>query len=201
MDVFVAADIFGVTPALDALCMELSQKAQDLYVIDPYMGTDHKFETETDAYRFFMDQVGLDRYQSILLERISRCRPGSVLIGFSVGAAAAWIISASHIHAQIQKAFCFYGSQIRNHTPIHPLFDMELIFPCQEPHFDVDGLIELLKTRDRVTCSKAKGLHGFMNRLSPHFDSSCFKTHMDYLKASIEQLKHPGRPDKTALMR
>lgn len=184
---FLVSDIFGRTPALEAIGKRLSESVPDFRIIDPYQGVDHQFETEAHAYKHFMDRVGLKNYQSVLTDYLTPSGPGRVLIGFSVGSATIWGICGQPSFCHIKKAFCFYGSQIRNETGIHPLFDMELIFPERESHFDVDELICSLNTKSRVTCTKANGLHGFMNELSPHFNPVCYDKYIKYLKTSLIQ--------------
>ena len=186
---FLVADIFGRTRALETIGQQLSETVPGIRIIDPYQGVDHRFETEALAYAYFMDRVGLKPYASILTEALAAPGPDTVLIGFSVGASAIWSVSGRPSFRHIQRAFCFYGSQIRQYTGIRPRFDMELIFPEQEPHFDVDELIQALKAKDRVSCSKAKGLHGFMNELSPHFDPACYTVFVEYLKTALIPLK------------
>ncbi len=185
---FLIADIFGRTRALESIGQDLSETVPDIRIIDPYQGVDHPFETEVLAYAYFMERVGLKNYRSILTDTLADPGPGTVLVGFSVGASALWSVSDRPFCRHIQRAFCFYGSQIRQYTGVQPRFDMELIFPEQEPHFDVDELIGILTVKDRVSCSKAKGLHGFMNELSPHFDPDCFAVFMEYLKTALIRL-------------
>ena len=189
MDIFLISDIFGKTPALEIISEKLSQTVSSLQIIDPYNGVNHKFETQNNAYDYFMDRVGLKKYQSILENELKSSGPDTALIGFSVGASAIWGISHQPSLKHIKKAFCFYGSQIRHQAHINPVFDIELFFPKQEPHFDVDDLINHLNKKDRVTCTKTKGLHGFMNELSTNFDPACYAKFIKYLKASLIQLK------------
>ncbi len=186
---FLVADIFGRTRALETMGRQLSETVPNIRIIDPYQGVDHRFETEAKAYAYFMDQVGLASYGSVLADALADPGPDTVLIGFSVGASAVWSVSERPFSRHIQRAFCFYGSQIRQYTGVQPLFDMELIFPEQEPHFDVDELIHALQSKDRVSCSKAKGLHGFMNELSPHFDPDGYSVFIQYLKTKLSPLK------------
>lgn len=186
---FLVADIFGRTQALETIGQKLSETVPDIRIIDPYQGVDHSFETEARAYAYFMDRVGLAPYASILTDALTSPGPDTVLIGFSVGASAIWSVSDRPFFRRIKKAFCFYGSQIRQYTGIQPRFDMELIFPEQEPHFNVDELIHTLQAKSRVSCSKAKGLHGFMNELSPHFDPACYAVFVEYLKTALIPLK------------
>lgn len=185
---FLIADIFGRTRALESMGQQLSETVPDIRIIDPYQGMDHRFETEALAYAYFMDRVGLASYGSSLADALASPGPDTVLIGFSVGASALWSVSDRPFRRHIRKAFCFYGSQIRQYTGIRPRFDMELIFPEREPHFNVDELIGILTAKDRVSCSKATGLHGFMNELSPHFDPESYAVFMEYLKTALNRL-------------
>jgi len=187
---FLVADIFGRTRALESIGQQLSETVPDIRIIDPYQGLDHSFETEARAYAYFMDRVGLAPYASILTEALADPGPDTVLVGFSVGASALWSVSDRTFFRHIKKAFCFYGSQIRQYTGVQPRFDMELIFPEQEPHFEVDELIGILTAKDRVSCSKAKGLHGFMNELSPHFDPDSYAVYMESLRAYCISWRH-----------
>jgi len=186
---FLIADIFGRTRALESIGQQLSETVPDIRIIDPYQGLDHRFETEARAYAYFMDRVGVASYGSIITEALASPGPDTVLIGFSVGASAVWSVSGRPFSRNIKKAFCFYGSQIRQYPGVQPCFDMELIFPSQEPHFDVDELIGMIAAKDRVSCSKAPGLHGFMNELSPHFNATGYALFMDYLKPALISLR------------
>ena len=185
MKIFLVSDIFGRTPALETICNKLSTSSPDIQIIDPYNGFNHKFESQTHAYEYFMDNVGLKKYQHILKNRLTKYDANIVLIGFSVGASAIWGISHQPSLKHIQKAFCFYGSQIRQNINIHPLFDIELIFPKQEPHFNVDELINLLHKKALVTCIKTNGRHGFMNKLSTHFNPDFYKDFIQHLRTYL----------------
>lgn len=185
------SDIFGRTPALEALGTDLSVPAPGCppvpppAIVDPYGGTDPQFDSEASAYDYFTARVGLDRYVEILKQRLDDVPPGAVLMGFSVGAAALWRISDNPRFSNVVKGFCFYGSRIRDYPDVRPRFDLDLIFPRMEPRFNVKELIQDLSDRPRITCSRATGLHGFMNRLSPNFDAACYNTHVHKLRAEL----------------
>lgn len=189
MPVLLISDIFGRTPALETICEQLSQTETGIQMIDPYNGVNHGFETEADAYAYFMDRVGIKKYQAILKDPLKVSGKDTTLVGFSVGAYAIWGISHLASLKHIKKAFCFYGSQIRHQTGILPVFDIKLIFPEHEPHFNVDRLIQCLNKKEHVTCSKANGLHGFMNKLSSNFSAVCYKKFIHHLKTSLSPEK------------
>lgn len=185
---YVVTDIYGRTPALESLCSDLSQASPDLQILDPYEGIHHDFDTQGQAYAYFMNQVGLEKYQAILARQVLPPGKDTILIGFSVGASAIWGISGQAPWRMLKKAFCFYGSRIRHSIGIVPLFDMELIFPEHEPHFDVDELMGCLEKKPGVTCTKAKAPHGFMNALSPGFDPAGYAYFTDYLATALARL-------------
>ena len=68
------------------------------------------------------------------------------LLGFSVGATVAWLLSGN---GKIDSATCFYGSRIRNHLDIQPSADVDLYF-CREKGFDVEEMIGTLNAKQRV---------------------------------------------------
>ncbi len=181
MAVFLISDIFGKTLALKRLCEHLFQKKTDIEIIDPYGDVGLGFESETLAYEYFMDQVGLDNYCDIIQDRLKMHRPNTILIGFSIGASAVWRLSQNNSLSYVKKAVCYYGSQIRYFMDVHPCFDVELIFPDQESHFNIDLLIDKLKETPHVSCQKTFGNHGFMNELSQNYDPSLYTKHTKYL--------------------
>lgn len=190
MDLFIISDIYGRTRALEELCTALGVTGGHPRIIDPYNGRDLEFDSQDDAYDCFMQQPGLDGYAAHTCKILSGYKAPSketdcLLIGFSVGASAIWQLSESKELPRIKKAFCYYGSQIRKNTGIKPAFDIELIFPAQEPHFNVNGLIGKLTGVPRTNCRKTKGCHGFMNQLSPGFHPDLYQTETDYLVKSI----------------
>lgn len=177
MNILIAADIFGHTPALDRLAGRL--QATTIKIIDPYDGKT-SFRDEAAAYAFFKGQSGIVAYAKKIADhlksdQVKTGRLPQALIGFSVGASAIWHLSADPVFTGIQQAIGFYGAQIRQHTRCQPVFDTRLIFPESEPHFDVDHLILDLKETPKVSCRKAIGLHGFMNEFSRNFDAALYE--------------------------
>jgi dienelactone hydrolase len=203
MDILIATDIFGHTPALDRLANQLAnrlagqQTGTTIEIMDPYDGQ-VCFRDEPAAYSFFSSQTGITAYSEKISNRLKSNhlkpghlkmgRPTHTLIGFSVGAAAIWHLSADPKFAGIQRAVGFYGSQIRHHPEILPVFDTRLIWPRSEPHFDVDHLMFILKDTPKISCCKADGLHGFMNELSQNYDENL-------TEACLEKLNPKRKPE------
>ena len=186
MDKIIVADIFGTTPAL----IELSDAISANKIIDPYDGKIMEFENESQAYRYFTENVGLDVYVEQLSQIIKKCSGDVTLIGFSVGASAIWQLSEStpvRIINVVKRAICFYGSQIRHQTNLSPKFDVRLIFPRRELHFDVQALKCALANKPRVTIEQVDFLHGFMNYHSENFNSVGYKKYLALLLNDISR--------------
>lgn len=181
MSVILVSDVFGVTPAL----LELAEQLDTASIIDPYKGQMMDFQSEKDAYSYFVGNVGLDNYLSILLGKLKLIAPPITLIGFSVGASVIWRLSEINDHNTINQAFCYYGSQIRNFIKIEPKFRLHIVFPLKEPHFDVEELESIVSRKSNVTTSKVKFLHGFMNYYSINFSDIGYAEHLDKLSVNF----------------
>lgn len=190
MKLILVSDIFGATSALKKIQDELSEIISDTGTIDPYRGRQLDFKNQADAYQYFIRHVGLETYQSILETKLKSTDSPVALIGFSTGASVIWNLSNLLSYKHVKKGFGFYGSQIRHQPDICPIFDTQLIFPEKEPHFDVDQLIEQLESKPNVSCTRSKGRHGFMNKLSDGFNPSCYHQHMDDLKRALNRLNN-----------
>ena len=177
MSIILVSDVFGVTPAL----LEISEKLGACSIVDPYEGQLMGFESEAEAYSYFVKTVGLDNYLTHLLRSVQLIEHQTTLIGFSVGAAITWRLSEISGIQLIKQAYCFYGSQIRNFTHIEPNFEMNLVFPKSEPHFDVVELQNILSLKAKVNAERAEYLHGFMNYYSMNYSHSGYTKYIDYL--------------------
>jgi len=169
------SDIFGRTSALEKLAKALSESSE---IIDPYESKNINFDNELEAYNYFSSHIGMDAYTLKILEKLKEKREETVLIGFSIGATAIWKISSSTELSHINSAICFYGSQIRNHKNIRPLFPVQAIFPQSEPHFSVTNLIVELSTIENLKITQVNFLHGFMNPLSRNYNQAGYRQHL-----------------------
>jgi dienelactone hydrolase len=112
----IVSDIFGRTPALENLAQAIGSVME---IIDPYGGKQMGFHTEPRAYEpFYGPCRNTLLMREILSSRLADIPRVSMLIGFSVGAAAIWGISQTLTPNTIGCAVCFYGSQIRHANPI-----------------------------------------------------------------------------------
>lgn len=180
MSIILVSDVFGKTPAL----MQLSEELNAKVIVDPYNGKNMRFENEAEAYSYFIEQVGLDAYLDKLLEITKSVHSDSTLIGFSIGASAIWRLSEKISANFIKRAICFYGSQIRYFTEISPLFEIELVFPKSESHFDVLELQANLSKKHNVKTIKVNYLHGFMNYYSSNYNKLAYREYVNLLSSN-----------------
>lgn len=170
MNTIVVPDVFGKTSALIRLCDELKANI----IVDPYDGVDMGFNNEAEAYSYFMKNVGLDAYLLKILNTIEANAPVKTIIGFSIGASAIWRLSEQVSSTMVKHAICYYGSQIRHFTQVNPMFEIELVFPSIEPHFDVLALQNNLSQKQNVKTIKVDYLHGFMNFYSSNYNQAAY---------------------------
>ncbi len=181
MNKIIVTDVFGKTPAL----LSLARAIQANMIIDPYDGKSMNFVGEEQAYNYFTEKIGFNTYADKLAEIIKQCSAESILIGFSVGASAIWKLSDSQsieVLTTVKRAVCFYGSQIRYHTSLLPSFEVELIFPKSELHFDVLTLRDTLTNKPKVKALQVDFLHGFMNKHSNNFNQTGYDEHIKLLQ-------------------
>ncbi|KGJ91466.1 dienelactone hydrolase family protein [Colwellia psychrerythraea] len=179
MSIILVSDVFGLTPAL----LKISEKLGASHIVEPYEGQMMGFNTEAEAYEYFVKTVGLDNYLAHLVNEVEAIEQQTILIGFSVGASITWRLSEATINPLINKAYCFYGSQIRNFTQVEPRFEVHLIFPKNEPHFDVVELQNSLARKTKVNTERVEYLHGFMNSHSTNYDNSGYTRYINFLRS------------------
>jgi len=181
MNIIVVSDIFGKTPALITLAEDIGA----MTIIDPYKGVDMGFEDESQAYAYFVEQVGFEQYFNILQNKLQNQLNSigdmNVLIGFSIGASAIWKLSDNPAITNVHKGICYYGSQIRNLTTVTPHFNIELLFPEKEDHFDVLTLQAELSQKKNVEITQTNYLHGFMNLHSDNYNQTAYNEHINWL--------------------
>jgi len=181
MKKIIVSDVFGNTPALIALGNAINANV----ILDPYDGINMRFVDEKQAYTYFTEHIGIEKYLDIVLEKIDDCTLSCKLIGFSVGASVIWQLSQLPLTAassMIKNSICYYGSQIRHMSKLAPQFDVTVIFPKKEPHFDVLTVQKTLARHERVTTIQVDFLHGFMNTHSKNFNQCEYKKQLSLLR-------------------
>jgi dienelactone hydrolase len=180
MKYIIVSDIFGITPALELLAQSICTKG-DFALVTPYQKESVQFSNEADAYEYFCEHVGIDKYYQQLYEYILSINKPFRLIGFSVGAAVCWQYSAKNNSSYLKRSDLFYGSQIRNMQTLEPFNPVNLIMPKSEPHFSINEHIQKIKGKKHVKIEKCEYLHGFMNKLSKNFNLQAYQHYLNFL--------------------
>ncbi len=168
MNVIVVSDIWGNTEALELLASQLNSVS----IIDPYLGVKHHFDNEKEAYNYFQNKVGINKYSAYIHSFLEQNKEPYSIIGFSVGANAVWRLSGKLKELKCQKFVGFYGSQLRHMTQLIPTIPTHLVFPQTEPHFDINQLIAKLSHTPNVTLEQVPFQHGFMNEKSDNYSET-----------------------------
>lgn len=169
----VAADIYGVTPALHALATNLGGQAE---LLSPWEGEGSPYATEQASHAAFVAGPGLEAYA----ERIALAAAGEpvTLVGFSVGATAGWLYAAGQQCHPESRLVLFYGSRIRNYLDLRPRCRVEAIFAEREAAFEPCAVAAAIVSDMVRTEVVAGAAHGFMNALSPGYDATLMQQHI-----------------------
>jgi dienelactone hydrolase len=186
MTILLATDVFGATPAMASIVRALGQ---DCEVVSPFDDPHLYFQEEKTAYYAFLAQGGVSRYADklthILKERGTDIR---MAVGFSAGASALWIASASEAALRLQATILFYGSRIRDHKEVRPRCPVRLIFAENEAVFNaVDLCKELCSSGHQAELARGTR-HGFMNPYSSGFDVNSQSTYLSQLASTAQAL-------------
>lgn len=174
MRTIIATDIFGRNQFLLQFIQDCQLPA-DTLIVDPYLGSEHQFASQEQAYQCFTDNGGLDAYTESLSQALNDQTEPCRLIGFSAGASAIWRVLANESSAaHVVKALCFYPGQIRYYQELLPLKPLTIVFPAKETHFDLAPVIENISNKKMVSARQLSLEHGFMNCQLSVFDEAAY---------------------------
>lgn len=133
------------------------------------------YEEEQQAYRQFIEDIGFENCATRvkeLLQPLSKNYKKVTIVGFSIGATIAWLCSAEK---EVHSIIGYYGSRIRDYLHLQPISDTTLFFAKQEKSFDVDQIVEVLRSND-VHVSVFNAEHGFADAHSSKFNTQASET-------------------------
>ena len=181
MRTIIATDIHGVTAELRSMIEPLVSGA---IFLSPWDTETCPFTNEQEAVSTFISQNGIESYA----EKISAAanHEPAYIIGFSVGASAAWLHSASNNCNLNSVATLFYGSRIRDYSSLVPRINITAIFAETESSFSPDEIARTI-ARDNVhTFIESGTFHGFMNPRSANFAPTQCSAHLQKLAVELE---------------
>jgi dienelactone hydrolase len=155
--IIIIHEIYGITDSLIFLKQKL--ESQGFTVLLPCLYSDcYSGSDEFLSYTKFYEEVGLDKATKQIEKIISENTEYEIsIIGFSIGATIAWLLSED---ARVHQIIGVYGSKIRDYQHINPIVKTSLFF-CNENAFDVDLLISNLSNKNNVAITKLNANHGF----------------------------------------
>jgi dienelactone hydrolase len=182
MNILIASDIYGITSELRSLARSLGEGA---ILLSPWAGDGCPYETEAEAHEAFVAADGLSAYAAKLSAAAGQSPV--FIVGFSVGATAAWLYAAqTSCHAK-SRALLYYGSRIRYYTELLPTFPVRAIFAEHEAAFSPLGIVPLLAS-DSVDVHIVPGSrHGFMNPHSPGFSAKLYGEQVAMIRHALKR--------------
>jgi dienelactone hydrolase len=188
MKIFVAADIYGTTPELQALVGQCCAEAR---ILSPWDGAGCPYQCEAEAHAAFLSGGGVAAYAA-RLDRAIANQP-AFIVGFSAGATAAWLYAAQpQVHPD-SRGVLFYGSRIRYFRKLTPRFPLQLVFAAREAAFDPATLAAELSRPNVQTEIVPATDHGFMNPHSPAYSAPEFLRYRKRLQLEVERLRQNQR--------
>ncbi|REE70521.1 dienelactone hydrolase [Paenibacillus taihuensis] len=172
--VIVMHEIYGINAHMELVCNTLSGYGVDAWCPDLLNRGEAAFAyaEESDAYAHFMQEVGFTAAAASARRLIAEIAPSYrqiILVGFSVGATIAWLLSEE---PAVHGIVGFYGSRIRNYMEVSPACEALLFFPQEEGSFNVDDLLAALRDKPLVEVHKFSGQHGFSDPYSPKYNEA-----------------------------
>ncbi|HTD03384.1 hypothetical protein [Undibacterium sp.] len=184
MTVLIATDVFGITPAVSSLARSLGGNCQ---LVSPFDDERSSYYSERLAYQAFLAEGGVARYADKIQSILAKGAAGiQFAIGFSAGASALWLGSATPGFSRLQMLTLFYGSRIRDYASLAPRCPVRLVFAEREPAFDPAELVAELRAKGHSAEVAKNTSHGFMN---PYSGGFCVKSQTRYIAELTEMLR------------
>ncbi|MCX7708721.1 MAG: dienelactone hydrolase family protein [Clostridia bacterium] len=174
--IIVLHEIYGINRHMLAVCTHYSSNGFDV-MCPNLLGEDQVFDyaDEAQAYSNFKATIGFSSAKSQVMDCLSLYSTKYkkvFILGFSIGATTAWLLSSKSVRCD--GIIAYYGSRIRDYVDIDPEIPTLLIFPDEETSFDVKALIPALEVKRNVEVHVLQGRHGFSDPFAKHY---CKESH------------------------
>ena len=188
MRTIIATDIHGITPQFRSMIEPVVGQA---VFLSPWDTETCPHENEHEAVTTLISRNGIAFYA----DKIAAAADGepAYIIGFSVGASAAWLYSASADCNPNSAATLFYGSRVRDYSSLVPRISITAVFAETESSFSPEQLAQII-ARDNVHPTIEPGtFHGFMNPNSSNFSPAHCSAYLEKLAVELEQFRSRWR--------
>ncbi len=202
--IVVLHEIYGINGHITKVCQDLADSGYDVVCPDLLDGKPFfDYAREEEAYRYFMNFVGLEsaaKQVTFLLRQEEGQYDRIFLLGYSVGAAVAWLCGVDsaktdesfHYGGSLVKCsgiICLYGSRIREHLEVSLKCPALLIFAEEEKSFDPYELKTQLETMDSAKVYILNGKHGFADPCGPNYNESSAREAVRLMADFTERIK------------
>ena len=167
----VLHEIYGINQHIKGICQSIASQEDSVLCPDLLDGKVFPYDMEEEAYLHFNNNIGFRSALAQVTEILTR-EEGNykrvILLGYSIGATLAWLLSE-----RLQKCdgvIGFYGSRIRDYTEIRPECPVLLLFPEEERSFEPKRLQKELMKNQIVQVHILDGTHGFADTFSKKYN-------------------------------
>ena len=170
--IIVLHEIYGINPHMQWICKQYLGAGFDVLCPNFVKSGDYfAYCREEEAYQYFVKHIGFSSMANEVNTMLMKARTDYehvFLLGFSVGATAAWICSETENAAD--GVICYYGSRIRDYQNITPKCPILLILAKEEKSVNVSELASALGQKQFVSVHMINGKHGFSDPFSKHYN-------------------------------
>jgi len=170
--IIVLHEIYGINSHIKWICERYLASGYDVLCPNFVKPSDYfDYSREGEAYQYFVKHIGFPSMVHEVKTILMKARTDYkhvFLLGFSIGATAAWICSGTENAAD--GVICYYGSRIRDYQKIAPKCPILQIFAEDEESFNVPQLANILGQKKFVDVHVLNGKHGFSDPFSKYFN-------------------------------
>ena len=160
--IVMATDLHGVSDELRQQCESMTH--QPIIWLSPWDTALNPYADEKTAHAVFLEQDGFTAYaDKIRATMVQQGEKVTDLLGFSVGATAAWLYASDEPVPQDLRVWLFYGSRIRDYLDRQPRCRVQTIWAEHEPSFNPMELSAQLRACGISAELVSGAAHGFMN--------------------------------------
>ena len=190
--IIVLHEIYGINSHIKWGCEQYYAAGYDV-LCPNFVKTEDCFNysKEGEAYQYFIDHIGFDLVIEELKKTIYKAHSNYkkiFVLGFSVGATAAWICSGLELESMVDGVICYYGSRIRDYQFISPKCPALLIWAKEEKSFNVTELTNVLREKPFVSIHVLNGKHGFSDPFCKNYNEQSQKTAQDIVDKFLRDL-------------
>ena len=168
MAIIVATDLYGVTQALKDRF--LAHVKEEIIWLSPWETELNPYADEATAHQVFVANDGFTAYSHKIKKAIYLADSEQIrVIGFSVGATAAWLCLSEDNFKDKVEACLFYGSRIRNYLDRSPNCLTYTVWSEHEIAFEPAALLKDIEKLNIPAVIEPNSKHGFMNPVSKNF--------------------------------